>query len=180
MRGGGDVSMTIVLDDDASGTRETSPMAEREALPTGFHDAAKAEWRSANAFRCLTFFLLACSLGIAIYTATYLHNPSWKVLIAHLAIHVPLILGAYRASSEASDHRGNARKERGWQNRLGTIWPYTSDLPAFDRDAVRTEFGKQLFTEPAEVGVSDTLADSTDRLIKQAREIASAFKDAGI
>lgn len=145
-------------------------------LQTFFAQAYRREWKSAAWLRALAFSLLLITVALAVWVAASINKMNWQSEVAHLAISLPLLGGAYFASYESRDHRRYARNERGWQARIDSFDNFCSPLPENLRNDVRTAFAKHLYADPPDFGSSASLADASQKALDQAVAIIRAVR----
>jgi len=151
-------------------SKENAQKSERK-LEGYFAEAYRSERRGAALLRAVAFFLLFLTAGLAVWVATSIDRLNWQSEVAHLAISLPLLGGAYFASFEARDHRRYARNERGWQARIDSFDDFCSPLPENLRNDVRTTFAKHLYADPPDLGSAASLADANQKVLDQALAI---------
>lgn len=150
--------------------------AERK-LEGQFAEDYDRERGSASSLRVLAFVLLFLTVGVAVWNAATLHHLSWQGELAHLAITLPLLGGAYYASYESRDHRRYARNGLGWQTRMNSFDDFCSPLPENLRNEVRTAFAKRLYSDPPDFGSSQSLAEASQNALDQALAIIRAVRN---
>lgn len=147
-------------------TRRAAGATSESALASHFGKYADEESRSADIFRAGTISCLLFVAAVATLLVIFVGVGNGNVTadVEHVAIIVPIAVLAAYLGRESGRHRQFARSARELQVRLLTFDAFIEPLTDSQKEAVRTEFAKRIYTvqeveisnEPGPSIVSDT------------------------
>jgi len=141
-----------------------------EALVGTYSRNADKDRREANRWRWIALAAVAATAGVGIWIVVSAAAPGmhWDLVVAKLALALPIAGAAAYAARQSSEHRHSQREAEHIALQLAALRPYLNDLAeAGQRDQLLAAIAQRLFGQPRRDGrVSGTpeLGDSPNTL----------------